>query len=150
MKDYFEMFGATLDEVVKKSRIKYNPMAIDRDTDMWNIDFVSSSESDDDMDKLYFFSLLVAEESILRNMPVEGTLVERTGRLKQQLVVEERLLLIRQAIARSEHGKAAALLLIHQAIPCIMQCEKRVGEKILTMILSIGAELYQKKGWELH
>jgi hypothetical protein len=45
----------------------------------------------------------------------------------------------------SEIGKVAALLLIKQAIPCIMHLENRVGGKILTTLLSIGANLYQQR-----
>jgi hypothetical protein len=37
------------------------------------------------------------------------------------------------------------MMLIHQAIPCIMHLENRSGEKILTMLLSIGAEIYQRR-----
>jgi hypothetical protein len=31
--------GATLDEVIPKSKIKYQPNALDKETDMLNIDF---------------------------------------------------------------------------------------------------------------
>ncbi len=46
---------------------------------------------------------------------------------------------------RSEEGRSAALILIMQAIPCIMHFENRVGEKILTMLLAIRAELFQQR-----
>jgi len=36
-------------------------------------------------------------------------------------------------------------MLIKQAIPCIMHLENRVGEKILTMLLFIAEELYQRR-----
>jgi hypothetical protein len=38
-------------------------------------------------------------------------------------------------------------LSIKQAIICIMHMENRVGEKIITMLLSIGAERFQKERW---
>jgi len=49
-----------------------------------------------------------------------------------------------QSIARGEERKNAAQILISQVIPCIMHLENRVGEKLITVLLSIGAELYQK------
>lgn len=144
MEEYFETCSTTLDQVIEKSKIRYQPNALDKESDMQNIDF-SPSTDDDDMDALYYFSSLITEELKLRNMPVNGTLAERRERLKQKLVVEEKLLLIKRAIERSAHGKDAALMLIKQAIICIMHLENRTGEKILTMLLSIGVELYLKR-----
>ena len=61
------------------------------------------------------------------------------------MMVEERLKLILLAVQRSEEGREAALMLIKQAIPCIMHLENRSGEKILTMPLGVGAEIHQKR-----
>jgi hypothetical protein len=52
---------------------------------------------------------------------------------------------ILDVITRTTEGKDAALILIKQAIICIMHMENRVGEKIITMLLSIGAEMFQKE-----
>ena len=46
---------------------------------------------------------------------------------------------------QGEEGKAAALILISQVIPCIMHLENRVGEKLITVLLSLEAQLYQKR-----
>jgi hypothetical protein len=51
---------------------------------------------------------------------------------------------MKEAIMRTEEGKEAALMLIKQAIPCIMHFENRGGEKIGTVLLSIGANKYQQ------
>jgi hypothetical protein len=120
---YLDNMGATLDEVMKATKIKYKPNAVDKHSDVKNIDFISSGSNDDDIDALFYFSSLVTEELKLRNMPIIGSLEERREALRNQLVLEEKLLLIKQAIDRSELGKAAALLLIKQAIPCIMHME---------------------------
>ena len=58
-------------------------------------------------------------------------------------MMEQHLSIIKEAILRSGEDKEAALILIKQAIPCIMHLENRGGEKIITIILSIGAERYQ-------
>jgi len=106
---------------------------------------VANGGSDDNIEELFFFSSLLTEELKLRNMPITGSLEEHREALRNQLVFEEKLHLLKLAVERSEHGKAAALMLIEQAIPCIMHLESRVGEKILTMLLSIGAKLYQER-----
>jgi hypothetical protein len=61
------------------------------------------------------------------------------------LKLELQLELISQAIKRGDEGKEAALILILQAIPCIMHLENRVGEKLITVLLSLGAEMVQKR-----
>jgi len=52
---------------------------------------------------------------------------------------------IRRAIECSELGKEAALMLIAQAITCIMHLKNHSGENFLTMLLSIGAGLHQSR-----
>jgi hypothetical protein len=63
---------------------------------------------------------------------VEATTIWQPGgaenRLKQHLVVEQQLHIISQAVLRGQLGKEAALMLIEQAIPCVMHLENRVGE----------------------
>jgi hypothetical protein len=145
MDEYFHWVGAMLHDVLKQSKIKYKPNALDKHSDVYNIDFIASGNSDEDMSALCFFSSLVTEELKLHNMPLTGSLEEHRDALRCQLLVEEMLQLIKQAIDCSELGKAAALILIKQAIPCIMHLENQVEEKILTILLSIGANLYQRR-----
>jgi hypothetical protein len=59
-------------------------------------------------------------------------------------MIEQWLLRTRAAIEWTQEGKEAALLLIKQIVPCIMHGENRVGEKIITLLLAIGAIGYQR------
>jgi len=59
--------------------------------------------------------------------------------------VEEKLFLIAQALRRGAEGKEAALMLIMQAIPCIMHLENRVGEKLITVLLAMGSEIFRRE-----
>ena len=79
------------------------------------------------------------------NVMALGGLEEQWQWLKEILLVEEQLDLLHRAIDRSAEGKEAALILIKQAVPCIFHLENRSGEKIIQMILSAGAEEYNKK-----
>ena len=65
--------------------------------------------------------------------------------MKSVLKVEQQLDLIMQALARGVEGKDAALMLISQAIPCIMHLENRVGEKLITVLLAMAADRFQKR-----
>ncbi len=59
--------------------------------------------------------------------------------------VEQQLDIITQAISRGQEGKEAALMLISQAIPCIMHLENRVGEKLITVLLAMAADKHQQQ-----
>lgn len=70
---------------------------------------------------------------------------DRRERLKRLLNVEQQLDIIMQAISRGDEGKEAALMLISQAIPCIMHLENHVVEKFITVLLARAAEKYQSR-----
>jgi hypothetical protein len=65
--------------------------------------------------------------------------------LRQFLVVEVQIERIMQSISRGEEGKEAAQILISQVIICVMHLENRVGEKLITVLLALGAKSYQKR-----
>jgi hypothetical protein len=71
-------------------------------------------------------------------------LEDRRLHLKNLLKVEQQLDLISQAISWGEEGKDGALMLIAQAIPCIMHLEKRVGETLIMVLLARAVEKYQQ------
>jgi len=143
MQEYLEVCGHSIDEVKLQSKIVLSPSSLDRETYMRNIVFVPKTDTEDYLEQMYFFSSLVSNALQLRGMPIDGSLTERRDCLRQRLLVEEKICLIRTAISRSELGRESALILIKQAIICIMHLENCVSEKNLTMLLSIGAELYQ-------
>jgi hypothetical protein len=143
MHEYLLRCGKHYDEIMSRTRIKFNPTNIYHFTDKSNIDFDVESSTCDDMDWISF-NTLINEELRLRRMDLHGTLQEKRLRLRGHLLVEQRLASIRAAIKRSRLGKEAALILIKQAIPCIMHLENRVGEKLLSLLLSQGAIRYQK------
>jgi hypothetical protein len=80
----------------------------------------------------------------LHCLPLYGRVEEQQARLRILLIVEQKIDLISQAISRGEEGKEAAMMLISQAIPCIMHLENRVGEKLVTVLLAMAANKYQQ------
>ena len=61
------------------------------------------------------------------------------------MMVEQQLKLLSKAVARGVIRKDAALMLIEQAIPCVMHLENRVGEKLITVLLAMAAEKFQRQ-----
>jgi hypothetical protein len=55
-----------------------------------------------------------------------------------------RFLLLHFSLHEQE-GKNVALILIKQVVPCIMHTENHVGEKIITVLVSIGAAKLQSE-----
>jgi len=135
---YFQQYSRTLTEVTTLTRLVYNPDAQDKYTHAFNIEFVPSSAAE----KVTFGSLLL-EELDLCQLPLHGTIEDKRARLKTALQNEERINLIQQAIDRSQEGVQAAMILIKQAVPCILHLENRVSEKIIQHLLDVGAKIYQ-------
>jgi hypothetical protein len=74
VKEYFEACGSPLNKVVEKSKMKYQPSAINKESDFYNIECQINDANDNDaMEKLYAFSSLLIEELQLRNLAVDGT-----------------------------------------------------------------------------
>jgi hypothetical protein len=133
-----------VNDVLRESEIIYNPTEVNRLGNKYNIDFDYTSEENEELD-IIFFNTVLNKELRLRQLPYSGNVEERRTRLKQRLVMEQKLSLIKEAICRTREGKEASLILIKQAIPCIMNCENRGGEKIITMLLSSGANKFQRE-----
>jgi hypothetical protein len=94
---------------------------------------------------LNFFNGLLTSELRLRKKQLHGSMKEQRRRLKECLMIEQRLEMIAQAVSRDTEGREAALILISQAIPCIMHLENRVGEKLITVILAMAVERFHQE-----
>jgi hypothetical protein len=143
---YLQTNGQHYSDVKRQSKIGYDPNDLCRENNKYNIDFIVNGVDDADrMEALRFFSNLLTMELRLRKLPLYGNLEERRERLRIILKVEQKLDIITQAISRGEEGREAALMLISQAIPCIMHMENRVGEKLITVLLAMAADKYRQR-----
>jgi hypothetical protein len=132
MQQYMQDFGRSFQEVSMSSKIIYSPLEVNRFGNKYNIDFSTLGKDVDDQD-LIFFNSLVTEELNLRRLPINGNLTSRRNRLLPYLMLEQKLALIKGAISGTREGKDSALILIKQAISCIMHMENRVVEKLITI-----------------
>ncbi len=143
MDQYLSNCGSTYHEIQRQTKIIYDPCDVTRESNRFNIAFIPIGASDEEtMHAMMFVSNLLTKELNLRKLPLHGNLEARRNRLLQKLKVEKLLQMITLAVSRGQEGKEAALILIEQALPCIMHMENRVGEKLITVILSMGAERY--------
>ena len=140
---YLESYGKDFEHVKKRSKIVYQPSAVNKQWDSMNIEFVPAGESE--LEERAAFGTLVMEELRLRQLSLSGNFEERRARLKEVLALEQTIKLMQRAVQRNSEGKEAALLLIKQVPPCIMHLENRIGEKIITMLIGYGAMRYQQR-----
>jgi len=143
---YLQNSGATYWDIEQRTKIIYDSCDTLRENNKDNIDFIPNGSTDEEVvqARLYFSQLLMSELR-LRRLPLHGNLEERWRRLRQYLMVEQQLKLISEAVARGVIGREAALMLIEQAIPYVMHLENWVGEKLITVLLAMGAERFQGK-----
>jgi hypothetical protein len=144
LQDYEIISGRNVNDVLAQTEVVYNPSDVNRYGNKYNIDFDPNVENNDEID-IIFFNTLINKELRLRGLPPGGTVEEQRSCLRSHLMIEQRLLRIRAAIERTQEGKEAVLLLIKQIVPCIMHGENRVEGKIITLLLAIGAIGYQRE-----
>jgi hypothetical protein len=140
---YVTRNGTHFNEVKQNSKILYDPTDELRCNNRYNIDFIPNGNDAGNLTEAQrFFSNLLITELRFHRLPLYGNVEERQARLRILLIVEQKIDLISQAISRGEEGKEAAMMLISQAIPCIMHLENRVGEKLVTVLLAMAANKY--------
>ncbi len=59
--------------------------------------------------------------------------------------MEQWLAAIEEAVSWTDEGKKTTLMFIKQVILCIMQLENHGREKVITYVIYLGAERYQKE-----
>ncbi len=143
---YIRACSKSYEDIKHSSTIIYDPTDLNAVSNPLNIDYVPTGNSPQETRLLQQnFSNLLSKELALRGVSRQGSLEDRRQRLQEYLIVEMDMDCVMQSISRGEEGKAAALILITQVIPCCMHLENRVGEKLITVLLSLGAQLYQKR-----
>jgi hypothetical protein len=106
------------------------PSQFEKEKDQSNIDFVPQSDS---QKREHYLNYLKPDLSLL-GLSLMGSHTERGNRLRKALELLTRKVEI-ETTMRVTGEDAGALLLLRQAIPCILHCENRCGEKFLKMFL---------------
>ncbi len=143
---YVSQNGTHYTDIRRKTKIVYDPTDTLRTSNPYNVEYRPQGDTAATLAEAQrFFSNLVTTELRLRRLHLYGNMEERRIRLEKLLIVEQKIDLISQAVLRGDEGKEAAMLLISQAIPCILHLENRVGEKLVTVLLAMAANKYQER-----
>jgi hypothetical protein len=91
------------------------------------------------------FGMFLTDELKLRGLSVTGNLERWQDRLRKSFRKEAAVF---EQLEEPEHGqqRSGALFLLMQAIPCVLHVEKRVGAKVMTMLLIRGVSNVKEEG----
>jgi hypothetical protein len=118
-----------------------NPSQSEKERDPGNIEFVPLS---DIQKRDHYLSYLKPDLSLL-GLSLMGSHMERVQQLRTALELMTRKVEI-ETTMRDAGDNAGALLLLRQAIPCILHCVNRCGEKFPKMFLIFNGD-FQSFCW---
>ena len=119
------------DENVAKMTLKLSPNDIFANKDINNIDFDPQTE-----DELREFSQKVNENLRLLKLPRRGNLAVRKSLLRKHLEALSRKDSLTKIL--NNYNIQNSMILMEQAIPCVLHMENRIGEKMLKLLLIEG------------
>ena len=131
---YYEQHKKTFQAVISRSKLRTDYTQVNKETDIMHIDYVIQP---DDEEKLREYTQFISKECRLRCIPMNGRLDEWRSALKACVAMERAIFYLEQVKKWYESGRLTVPLveIIEILIPCILHCENRVGEKIITIIL---------------
>jgi hypothetical protein len=91
----------------------------------------------DNVEKKREYVQFISNKCQIRSIPLHGTLEDWRLSLYQSISLEQYITFLESARQWDEEGQKTVALMkvIELLIPCILHCENRVGEKILTILL---------------
>jgi hypothetical protein len=130
-----DMLLVHVDDIVKNTKLRFeNPDRLKDSSETYprSIGFMPQNHSEKTK-----FSALLTKELMLRALSIDGDIVVRRERLRDELRKEYEL---RNLLKKIDHGtpQENALFLVMQSIPCILHCANRVNLKIFTVLLMEG------------
>ena len=151
MKEEVEKFKAEspkvaeeIDDIRKKSKIRtdINPSLPADDIALSSSDNIHFDFQKAEVQDRIEFSRNVNSDLQLRGLSLQGPLSERQSRLKVQHISEYTYsmasLRVREFDPKGNKDVAGALVMMMDAVPCLLHLENRMGIKILSMCLKSG------------
>jgi hypothetical protein len=126
----FEPHFARYDAIAAKSKLIMDPTIIGKMTNPHHIDYNVLTP----ISRNAFGSFLLSELQI-RSLDILGSVEVRRTQLREVCKVEDRFLVICDALVQDNLTQEGMMFLLEQAIPCVLHLENHVGEKIVTMLL---------------
>lgn len=103
-----------------------------KENDITNIEFKPETQAQ----RIKFLDEYILKDLRTLQLTRLGTFEEKRSRLMEVLVVMEKRKELESSMTAGEY--AGAMIMIKQAIPCVLHCENRVGEKIIKTLLIDG------------
>jgi hypothetical protein len=132
---YYETHGKTYHQILSSTKLRFDHMQADRETDDHHIDYVIPNNNPE---KQRQYTQFIARECRLRGLRLLGTQVEEWRTLLRGSIQMETWISILERVREwNAEGRDAVPLVevVELLIPCILHLENRVGEKMMTIIL---------------
>lgn len=141
--EYLEKYKKKFNEVAKQSKLLTDPLQINKESDVHHIDFEVPHNNPAKKNE---FSQFIAKECLIRKIPTHGRNVENWREaLRECVFVEKKIQFLVTVKEWHDSGRTEVPLMdiVELLIPCILHLENQVGEKLITMILRKGLNLFQ-------
>jgi len=131
---YYERHKRSFEVVRSRSKLRTDYMQVNKERDIMHIDYAIPP---DDEEKLREYTQFISNECRLRSIPMNGRLADWRMALKESVAIERAIHYLDLVKQWYESGRVTVPLVevIEILIPCILHCENRVGEKIITILL---------------
>jgi hypothetical protein len=131
---YYETHRKSFQTVRQKLKLHTDHLQVSKDSDIMHIEYIIPH---DDEDKLREYTQFIYRECSLHSIPLHGHLEDWRMSLYQAVTLERSVDYLVKVKEWYDSGLETVPLVdvIELLIPCILHCENRVGEKILTIIL---------------
>jgi hypothetical protein len=140
---YYDRHGRTYEEIMSKTKLGTDHMQATKHLDPNHIDY---DVPQNDPDKIRQYTQFIAKECTIRKIStVGGQLEEWRALLRMSVTMEKYIFFLLNVRRWKEEGveKVPLVKVVELLIPCILHLENRTGEKMITMILRKGMELFQ-------
>ena len=139
---YHEKHRKTFQVIRQKSKLRSDHMQLNKEQDIMHIDYDVPYY---DPEKLQEYTQFISQECRIRSISLNGRLEDWRLALRECIALERSLAYLENLKVWHDQGVQTVPLVevIEVLIPCILHCENRVGEKILTIILRRQLDRYR-------
>ena len=131
---YHQRHRKAFEAVSSRSKLRTDHMQLNKENDIMHISYVIPQ---DDEEKLREYTQFISNECRLRSIPMNGRLEDLRSALRECVQLENAVRALEKVKQWYASGRETVPLVevIELLIPCIIHCENRVGEKIITILL---------------
>jgi len=143
LSDYLRQNGAEYSYILANTKLNYDPTMAGKHDCKTHIDY---NVPTNDVQAANEYAAFIMRECRLRSIRVNihGDIDDWRDAIRRSLALESRIALLEKVKKWKEQGRRRVPLVefVELLIPCILHLENRVGEKIITMILRKGLDLW--------